>query len=89
MNKNLIEAVKEHGQYKSNVEAKVAIASVTAAIQSLVNKGEDVQIIGFGAFRCGIRKGRSGEVAGKSYTTQDKKTVSFKVGKQLAESALG
>jgi len=89
--RNLIEVIKNKGDYKSNVTAKAALVAVTESIKELVAKGEDVSIIGFGSFKVSTRAAKSGKIPGtdKTYTSEPKQVVKFKVGSKLAQAAEG
>jgi len=88
MNKaQFIELVQNSGNYKTKVEAEVAIKAFTEAVTTALVQKEDVSLVGFGSFVAALQKGKSGKVPGtdKTYTTQDKMVPKFKAGKGLKD----
>jgi nucleoid DNA-binding protein len=78
---------------KATKGTKVNVANTLKAIETAITnelKAQgSVQLTGFLSFKSKIRKGKSGKVAGKAYTTQDKLVVNVKVGKILADAVAG
>ena len=88
MNKaQFVELVQESGEYKTKIEAELAIKAFTEAITAALVKKEDISLIGFGSFVSALQKGKTGKVPGtdKTYTTQDKMVPKFKAGKGLKD----
>ena len=86
MNKaQFVELVQKNGDYKTKVEAELAIKAFTEAVAEALVAKEDVSLVGFGSFNAALQKGKSGKVPGtdKTYTTQDKMVPKFKAGKGL------
>jgi len=89
MNKaQFVELVQAKGEYKTKAEADKAIDAVTAAITEALANKDEVSLIGFGAFKTALQKGKTGTVPGttKSYTTEDKMVPKFKAGKGLLDA---
>ena len=88
MNKaQFVELVQKNGDYKTKVEAELAIKAFTDAVAEALVAKEDVSLVGFGSFNAALQKGKSGKVPGtdKTYTTQDKMVPKFKAGKGLKD----
>ncbi len=88
MNKaQFVELVQKNGDYKTKVEAELAIKAFTEAVAEALVAKEDVSLVGFGSFNAALQKGKSGKVPGtdKTYTTQDKMVPKFKAGKGLKD----
>ena len=87
MNKaKLIEKVSERVKIRSNV-AKVIVDSIFGAMRESLEKGERIEIRGFGTFVVrdyGGYKGRNPKT-GKVVDVPAKKLPYFKVGKELKE----
>jgi DNA-binding protein HU-beta len=83
-----ISLVKEEGDFKSSVEAKVAVASVFKAIQNIQENKEEVTIPHFGKFYTAVQKGKTGTIPGstKKYTTEDKLVPKFKASSALKDT---
>lgn len=96
MNRNeFIELLVSNGSCKTKKEAKELIVNFTSNVEKVIASGKDLSILGFGAFKVSLRKGRTAaipnakKVAGKIpvYTAEDKMAVRFKVGKKLKDAA--
>ena len=87
MNKaELIEKVSEKVQIPSNV-AKVIVDTIFDSMRESLEKGEGIEIRGFGSFKVkkyGAYKGRNPKT-GKSIDVPAKRLPFFKVGKELKE----
>jgi integration host factor subunit beta len=87
MNKaNLIEKVSERVKIRSNA-AKVIVDNIFDAMKESLEKGERIEIRGFGSFvmrQYGGYKGRNPKT-GKIVDVPPKKLPYFKVGKELKE----
>lgn len=75
---------------KTETTIKDAEKAVNAVIEQLTEafvKGENVAFIGFGTFKCGIRKARPGRnpATKEIITIAESKTVAFKMGSKLKE----
>lgn len=87
MNKTeLIAAVAQEAEMTKR-DAEKAVKAVVDVIGAALEKGEKVQIIGFGTFEVRQRKAREGHnpSSGKLIQIPASKTPAFKVSKQLKE----
>lgn len=87
MNKTeLITAVAQEAQVTKK-DAEKTVKAVIDVISAALEKGEKVQIIGFGTFEVRQRKAREGHNPSTQDTIQipASKTPAFKVSKQLKE----
>ncbi|MCI1821197.1 MAG: HU family DNA-binding protein [Megasphaera sp.] len=68
-------------------DAEKAVKAVFASISETLNKGDKVQIIGFGTFEVRQRKAREGRNPqnNKPIKIKASKTPAFKAGKQLKD----
>ncbi len=91
MNKSdLINAVaKSTKKTKSSIEE--TLNALTAAIQTSLTKGHNVQLIGFGTFAVEARAARIGRnpATGKALKISAKNVVKFKVGSKLKDAVAG
>lgn len=88
MNKtDLVKAVAEKSAL-TQVQAKVAVEAVVAAVKDALVKGESVQLVGFGTFAVVEKPAREGvnPATGKKITIEAKKVAKFKPGKELADA---
>jgi DNA-binding protein HU-beta len=87
---NLIEGVAtDTNQPKTVVEA--IVRGVLARIERAVDKGETVNVVGFGRFEVyerGARRGRNLRT-GETLKIPATKAVRFKIGKRLRDAAAG
>ena len=87
MNKaKLIEKVSERAHIRSNT-AKVIVNTIFDSMRESLEKGEGIEIRGFGSFvvrQYGAYKGRNPKT-GKIVDVRPKKLPFFKVGKELKE----
>jgi DNA-binding protein HU-beta len=88
MNKSeLIDAIAaESGLTK--VDSKKALEAIVTSISKALKANDNVGLTGFGTFKSSVRAARTGRnpSTGKEIQIAAKKVVSFKVGKELAES---
>ncbi len=87
MNKtDLVKAVAATGLTQG--AAKTAVDATIAAIKTSLEKGEAVQLIGFGTFAIVAKPERTGvnPSNGTKIVIPAKKVVKFKPGKELAEA---
>lgn len=87
MNKTeLITAVAQEAEVTKK-DAEKTVKAVIDVISSALEKGEKVQIIGFGTFEVRQRKAREGHnpSSGKVINIPASKTPAFKVSKQLKD----
>lgn len=87
MNKTeLIAAVAQEAEITKK-DAEKTVKAVIDVITAALDKGEKVQIIGFGTFEARERKAREGinPATQKVITIPASKTAAFKVSKQLKE----
>ena len=85
MNKaDLIEKIAKESKC-SKVAASKMIDSLTTNVTKSLKKGERVTLVGFGTFSVSKRKARTGRNprTGEEISIRAKKSVRFKVGKQL------
>ena len=68
-------------QFGSRAAADSAVEAVFDAVQRIVNRGETVQIRGFGSFAMKERKGRIGRnpATGESISIPAKRQMTFKL----------
>ncbi|UIJ69776.1 HU family DNA-binding protein (plasmid) [Bacillus cereus] len=68
--------------------ASLAVDTVLESIQQALQKGDNVQLIGFGTFEVRERAAREGRnpITGESLIIPAKKAPAFKAGKQLKEA---
>lgn len=88
MNKNeLIAAVAEKAGF-SKKDAAAAVDSVIAAIAESLEKGDKVQLVGFGTFEVKERAARTGKNprTGEVVEIPAAKVPAFKAGKALKDS---
>lgn len=88
MNKSeLIQRVAD-GAEISKAAAERAINAFTAAVQNALEDGDEVRLSGFGVFTVGTRAARIGRnpQTGEPVNQPERKTVKFKVGKQLKDA---
>jgi integration host factor subunit beta len=87
MNKNdLSKKLSERSNIPSNA-ARVIVNSIFDSLRESLEKGEGIEIRGFGSFvvrNYGAYKGRNPKT-GKSVDVQSKKLPHFKVGKEMKE----
>jgi integration host factor subunit beta len=87
MNKtNLIKKVSERVKISSNA-AKVIVDAIFGGMTEILEKGERIEIRGFGSFvvrQYGAYKGRNPKT-GKTVDVPPKKLPYFKVGKEIKE----
>lgn len=89
MNKaQFVELVQANGDYKTKIEAEVAIIAFTESVTKALSQNEDVSLVGFGSFTAILQKGKSGKVPGtdKTYTTEDKIVPKFRASKAFKDS---
>ncbi|MDM8365585.1 HU family DNA-binding protein [Bacillus thuringiensis] len=69
-------------------QASLAVDTVLESIQQALQKGDNVQLIGFGTFEVRERAAREGRnpITGESLIIPAKKAPAFKAGKQLKEA---
>ena len=87
MNKNeLVSAVAKQAEL-SKKDAGLAVEAVFEAIAGALEKGDKVQLIGFGTFDVSERAAREGHNprTGESMKIADSKAPRFKAGKALKE----
>lgn len=87
MNKTeLINAVAQEAEFTKK-DAEKAVKAVIDVVSAALEKGEKVQIIGFGTFEVRERKAREGHNPASQETIQipASKTPAFKASKQLKE----
>lgn len=67
--------------------AEIALNAVLAAIEESLEKGDNVQLIGFGTFEVKSRAARKGRnpQTGAEIKIPASKTATFKIGKKLKE----
>ncbi|MFQ5561749.1 MAG: HU family DNA-binding protein [Nitrospinota bacterium] len=72
----------------TRADSEKALASVLGGIESALQKGDSVTLIGFGSFSVGERAARKGRnpKTGEEIDIPAKKTVKFKAGKSLSSS---
>lgn len=88
MNKTqLIDAVAQGANLKKK-DAEAAVAAMVDAISAAMQKGEKVQIVGFGTFEVKERAARSGRnpKTGEAITVPASKHAAFTAGKTLKEA---
>ena len=88
MNKaELIAAIAEESEL-SKAKAELAFNSVMDTIKKAVTKGDNVQLIGFGAFSSGKRAARMGRnpKTGEAIKIAAAKTVKFTAGKAFKDT---
>ncbi len=88
MNKaQFVELVQENGSYKTKVEAEAAINALVESFTQVLEKKDEISLVGFGSFSAAFQKGKSGKVPGtdKTYTSEDKYVAKFKPGKGLKD----
>lgn len=90
---NKTDLVKELAT-RSKVSQEVArqvLDNLTSIIGDTVKNGEDVTLLGFGSFKHSVRKARTGRnpASGEQIDIPEKKTISFKPGKDLAAHVAG
>lgn len=88
MNKNeLISVVAEKSGF-SKKDAATALESVVAAISESLEKGEKIQLVGFGTFEVKERAARTGKNprTGEVVEIAAAKVPSFKAGKALKDA---
>jgi len=89
MNKTeLIEKIAQ-GAGLTKADAKKALDATVDAIKGALKKGDKVQLVGFGTFSVKERAAREGRnpLTGEKIKIKASKTVSFKVGAGLKETA--
>lgn len=67
----------------SKVQAKNTIEVICREIVKGVKKDGTVGLFGFGTFKQSLQKGRSGNMNGKAWSTQDKMILKFKPQKNV------
>ena len=69
-------------------QASLAVDTVLESIQQALQKGDNVQLIGFGTFEVRERAAREGRnpITGESLIIPAKKAPAFKAGKQLKKA---
>lgn len=88
MNKNeLISVIAEKSGF-SKKDAATALESVVAAISESLEKGEKIQLVGFGTFEVKERAARTGKNprTGEVVEIAAAKVPSFKAGKALKDA---
>jgi DNA-binding protein HU-beta len=88
MNKgDLIDAIAKDAGL-SKVDAGNALNAFVSNVSGTLNKGENVQLIGFGTFSISARAARTGRnpQSGAEIKIAAKKVAKFKAGKALSES---
>jgi len=88
MNKTELIANVAEAANLSKADAAGAIDATFSAIESALQKGEEVRIIGFGSFQVSSRKEsvRRNPSTGKPMTVPAAKVPKFKAGKALREA---
>lgn len=83
----LISAVAEAADVTKKDSEKI-ISSLIDTITSALEKGDKVQIVGFGTFEVRVRKQRQGRnpSTGKPITIPESKVPAFKAGKALKDA---
>lgn len=88
MNKTqLIDAVAQGANLKKK-DAEAAVAAMVDTISAAMQKGEKVQIVGFGTFEVKERAARSGRnpKTGEAITVPASRHAAFTAGKTLKEA---
>jgi DNA-binding protein HU-beta len=83
---DLIDAVVEQGLSKK--QSTLVVETIFSSITDALQRGEKVQLVGFGTFRTKERKGRMGRNprTGESVNVPAKRVPLFKAGKVLKEA---
>jgi len=86
---DLVEKVKELAGLESKAAAERAVNAFLEGIEAGLKKDGEVQLIGFGTFRVKERPARDGRnvKTGEKIRIKASKTVTFKVGQSLKDSA--
>ncbi len=73
---------------ESNAAAERIVNIVFNTVKHALEKGEIVDIAGFGKFSTKLQKSKTGTIPGtkKKYTTQDKMVPAFKFGKAVKDA---
>ena len=78
--KDFTQIVMKNGDFKSQVEAKAAVAAINSAITEVLAAGDSIRL-DIGTFKTALQKGKTGTVPGskppKKYTTVDKQVPKF------------
>ncbi|MDP2168375.1 MAG: HU family DNA-binding protein [Thermodesulfovibrionales bacterium] len=84
----LVEKVSEKVEGLTLKQTEIVIDTVFESIKGALQKGEKVEIRGFGNFRLKDRKPRKARnpKTGESVDVPEKKAIRFKVGKALKEA---
>ena len=82
---DLVKALVEQEYFTTQKEAGQCIDLITNTIAETVAAGETVELFGFGKFEAALQKGKTGEVAGKKYTTKDKMVPKFRTAKAFKD----
>lgn len=84
----LIEKVSEKAGGLTIKQTEIVVDTVFESIKSALQKGEKVEIRGFGNFKLKERKPRKARnpKTGESVDVPEKKAIRFKVGKALKEA---
>lgn len=69
----------------TKAQSEAILDAALEAIQKAVSKGEDVKLVGFGTFSCGVRKSRTGRnpKTGEAVAIPSGKVPRFKPGKDF------
>ena len=87
--KDLAKVLKENKLVATLTDGEAVIDKLAATIIAGVQAGQTVDISRFGKFVPALQKGKSGTIAGKAYTTQDKVVPKFKASKAFKDSVAG
>ncbi len=91
MNKSdLVKELATRSKVSQDV-AKQLLDNLTSSIGDTVKNGDDVTLLGFGSFKHSVRKARTGRnpASGAQIDIPEKKTISFKPGKDLIAHVAG
>ena len=88
---DIVDYIADNVEGISKKQANEAYESVVEAIVLHLEKGERVQVPGFGSFSIGARAARTGRnpKTGESIAIAASKTVRFKAGKDLKDAMNG
>ena len=89
MNKSeLMEFMVKNKCCETKVDAEHVINTFQCTVEKAVEKGHEINLVGFGSFKITKRKARDGRnpKTGEPMKIKASKTVSFKVGKKLKDA---
>ena len=72
----------------SKKDAGIAVEAVLEQLSDIFKAGDSISLVGFGTFKCSVRKARKGKnpATGAEINIPETKTVTFKPGKELKGS---